>query len=128
MDRPADRPWDRGMKRMPSRRVGAYLGAIPFVVAASPAFADGLEGENTFCVLLGLTLAGVLGGWALLFRSEKPGRVPADSGLAILAVPTLFLSVVVLFPSPERLMLVAPALPLVVAAALRAYFSSRTRT
>jgi len=99
--------------------------AVLFVLGAGPASANFLEGENTFCVLLGLTLAGVLGGWAILFRAPKEGHVPPDSGLAVLVAPTLYLSVVIFFPSPERLMLVAPTLPLVVAVALRAYFSSR---
>ena len=94
-------------------------------LAAHPAGADFFEGENTFCVLLGLTLVGVLGGWALLYGSKVPGRVPTDAGMAVLAAPTLYLSVVIFFPAPERLMAVAPAVPLVLAAALRAYFRLR---
>lgn len=114
------------MKPTSKPRFGPCLRALSLVIVASPARADGLEGENTYCVLLGLTLVGVLAGWAILFGSAKQGWIPADSGLAVLAVPTLYVSVVAFFPPPERLMLVAPAVPLVVAVALRTYFHSRS--
>ena len=85
-----------------------------------------LQGETAFCDLLGLTLAGVLAGCALVFQSAKARNMPSDVGLAILAAPTLFLSVVIFFPSPERLMLYAPAVPLATAVALRAYLGWRS--
>ena len=112
--------------RIPEPRVSPRLFALVFVIVTPPVLADFLEGEDTFCVLLGLTLAGVLGGWALLYRSKGQGRVPTDAGMAVLLAPTLFLSVVIFFPAPERLMAVAPAVPLVLAAALRAYFGARS--
>jgi hypothetical protein len=97
------------------------------LLVAHPALADALEDENSFCVLLGLTLAGVLGGWAFLFRSKGPNHVSTDAAMAVLAVPALFVTVAVFFPAPERLVVVAPALPLIVAGALRAYLNSRAR-
>jgi hypothetical protein len=111
--------------RVPVPRVNPCLLALLLVIVTPPVLAKWLEGENTFCVLLGLTLAGILGGWALLYGSKVPGRVPTDAGMAVLAAPTLYLSVVIFFPAPERLMAVAPAVPLVLAAALRAYFRLR---
>jgi hypothetical protein len=93
---------------------------------ASPAFADPLQGENGFCVLLGLTLIGVLAGWAVLFLVPPRGRMPADSGLVIVAAPALYLSVIVFLPSLERLVLVMPVMPLIVAGIVRAYFYMRT--
>jgi len=100
---------------------------VVVLLAARPALAGWLEGETSFCDLLGLTLAGVLGGWVILYGTAKRAEVPAESGLAVLAVPTLHLSVVILFPAPEHLMLVAPAVPLLVAAALRVWFGRRSR-
>jgi hypothetical protein len=110
--------------RSNTRSLGRACPAGLLALSARPAFAGFLEGEDAFCVLLGLTLAGILGGWALLYGSQVPGRVPTDAGMAVLAAPTLYLSVVIFFPAAERLMAVAPAVPLVLAAALRAYFRS----
>lgn len=93
---------------------------------AEPAFANPLEGENGFCILLGLTLIGVLAGWAFLFLVPPRGRIPPDSGLAVVAAPALYCSVIVFFPSPERLAVVMPVLPLIVAGTVRACFNSRT--
>ena len=102
------------------------LWASLVLLLARPALAGWLEGETSFCDLLGLTLAGVLAGWALVYLAAKTRHIPPDMGLVVLAAPTLYLSVVIFFPAPERLMLVAPAVPLVVAVALRAYFSRRS--
>jgi len=111
------------LDRPAARRLIALVGRVFFFVFfAAPAFADGLEGENTFCVLLGLTLIGVLGGWALLFGSTARDQPPTDAGLVVVAAPALFLSVVVFFPAAERLVLVMPALPLIVATGLRVYY------
>ena len=91
-----------------------------------PAFVNPLQGENGFCVLLGLTLIGVLAGWALLFLAPPRRRIPESAGLALVAVPSLYLSaVVVWFPSAERLVLVMPVLPLLVAGIFRTYFNAR---
>jgi len=101
---------------------------VPIVsLFAYPAFANPLEGENGFCVLLGLTLIGVLAGWAVLFLVPSRGRIPTDAGLAVAAAPALYVSVIVFFPSSlERLALVTPVFPLVVAGTVRAYFNTRT--
>jgi hypothetical protein len=98
-----------------------------FSLVAYPAFADPFQGENGFCVLLGLTLMGVLAGWAILFLVPSRGRIPSDAGLAVVAAPALYVSVIVFFPSSlERLTLVTPVFPLVVAGTVRAYFNTRT--
>jgi hypothetical protein len=77
--------------------------------------------------LLGLTLIGILAGWAVLFLVPLRGRIPPDAGLAVVAAPALYVSVIVFFPSSlERLALVTPVIPLVVAGILRVYFNTRT--
>ena len=94
--------------------------------SASPAFEDPLQGENGFCILLGLTLIGILAGWVFLFVVPPRANIPAAAGLALVVAPALYLSVIVWFPPPERLAVVAPVLPLILAGTFRAYFRRRT--
>lgn len=93
---------------------------------ASPAIENPLEGENGFCVLLGLTLIGILAGWALLFVVPPRTHIPAGASLALVVVPAFYIFVAAWFPPPERLAVVAPVLPLILAGAFRAYFRRRT--
>ena len=95
-------------------------------IFASPALENPLQGENGYCILLGLSLIGILAGWALLFAVPSRTEIPADAGLALVAAPALYLFVVVWFPPPERLAIVAPVLPLILAGAVRAYYRRRT--